>query len=81
MRLPPGEPITSTGLPSFSTIVGAMDERGRLPGSTLFAMGTPSRCDRNEKSVNSLLSRNPPSVISRDPKAFSIVVVIDKALP
>ena len=32
MRLPPGEPVTSTGLPSFSTMVGVIDDSGRLPG-------------------------------------------------
>jgi len=32
IRLPPGEPVMSTGWPFFSTIVGLMDESGRLPG-------------------------------------------------
>ena len=33
MRLPPGEPVTSSGLPSFSTMVGVIDDSGRLPGA------------------------------------------------
>ena len=32
MRLPPGEPVTRNGLPSFSTMVGVIDDSGRLPG-------------------------------------------------
>ena len=32
MRLPPGEPVTRNGLPSLSTIVGVIDDSGRLPG-------------------------------------------------
>ena len=62
-------------------MVGAIDERGRLPASTRFATGLPSSTGANEKSVSSLLSRNPPSVISRLPNASSIVVVIATALP
>ena len=30
---PPGEPRARNGLPSFSTIVGDIELRGRLPGS------------------------------------------------
>ena len=37
MLLPPGEPSANTGLPSLSTMVGAIEERGRLPGSTRLA--------------------------------------------
>jgi hypothetical protein len=33
---PPGEPSATTGLPWRVTIVGAIDERGRLPASTWF---------------------------------------------
>ena len=32
MRLPPGEPVTRNGLPSLSTMVGDIDDSGRLPG-------------------------------------------------
>ncbi len=32
MRLPPGEPVIRTGLPSFSTMVGVIDDSGRLLG-------------------------------------------------
>ena len=78
--LPPGEPRLSTGFPSLSTMVGAIEERGRLPGSTRFATGTPSRWERKEKSVSSLLSRK-PRAISREPKPASIVVVIETTSP
>ena len=37
MRLPPGLPVTRNVLPSFSTIVGLMEESGRLSGATAFA--------------------------------------------
>ena len=80
MRLPPGLPITRTGAPSFITMVGAIEDRGRLPGASALAIGTPSRWVRKLKSVSSLFKRNPPT-ISREPNAFSIVVVIEAALP
>src|SRR6056297_2549957 len=80
MRDPPGDPITRTGAPSRRTIVGDIDDRGRLPGATALAIGTPSACDRKEKSVSSLFNRK-PLVIKREPKPFSIVVVMDRALP
>jgi hypothetical protein len=72
--------MARTGAPFSSTMVGAIDERGRLPGSTRLATGTPSTWLRNEKSVSSLFRRNPRTMI-RDPKAFSMVVVIDSTLP
>ena len=37
MRDPPGLPSTSNSLPSFTTIVGVIDESGRLPGAIAFA--------------------------------------------
>ena len=37
MRLPPGAPMTSTGLPSRDTIVGDIEESGRLPGAIALA--------------------------------------------
>jgi len=56
-------------------MVGAMDERGRFPGAGALAMGTPSASvGRNEKSVNWLLSRNPPAM-RPDPKTVSIDAV------
>ena len=64
-------------LPSaFSTRVGDIELRGRLPGSTRLAIGTPSRTARNEKSVSWLLSRNPPAM-RREPNAFSTLDVIE----
>ena len=62
-------------------MVGAMEERGRLPASTRLATGLPSSVVAKEKSVSSLLSRKPLFVIRRAPKPSSMVVVIDTALP
>ncbi|CFU10409.1 Uncharacterised protein [Bordetella pertussis] len=42
MALPPGEPSASTGLPARNTIMGAIELRGRLPGSTRLATSRPS---------------------------------------
>src|SRR5690606_4404901 len=42
MLAPPGLPVSRIGAPSSSTMVGAMEERGRLPGSTRLATGAPS---------------------------------------
>src|SRR5665213_1892516 len=61
-------------------MVGDIELRGRLPGSTRLATGLPSRVGRKEKSVSSLFKRK-PSTITREPKAFSIDRVIDTALP
>src|SRR5258706_14314635 len=49
IRLPPGVPTTITDLPSFVTMLGLIDDSGRLPGSILLAspctspyrLGTP----------------------------------------
>ena len=64
MRLPPGDPVTSTGLPSFSTMVGDIDDNGRLPGPGRLA-SKPTRPKALEapgaavKSSSSLLSNTP----------------------
>ncbi len=52
---PPGEPRPSHGRPPRSTIVGAIELRGRLPPCTRLG------CVREVKlkSVSSLLSRKP----------------------
>ena len=52
---PPGEPSVSHGLSFFITIVGAIEERGRLLPSGRFGAVT----ELMSKSVSSLLSRNP----------------------
>ena len=38
MRGPPGEPSTIATLPSFITIVGAIEDSGRLPGAMALAV-------------------------------------------
>ena len=78
---PPGEPTAMTKLPEPSkTNVGDIELRGRLPGSARLAMGAPFLDGAKEKSVNWLFSINPPDII-RDPKAFSMLDVIETALP
>jgi hypothetical protein len=50
---PPGEPSAATAFPSASkAITGVIELRGRFPGATALATGTPSRSGRNEKSVS-----------------------------
>ena len=55
IEAPPGEPIVNHGLSPFMTIVGAIEERGRLLGAARLGAVT----DAVSKSVSSLLSRNP----------------------
>ena len=69
------------GFPSFRTIVGDIEDRGRLPGSSLLEINFPSISSRKEKSVSWLFNKNPLSVNNLDPKAFSIEEVIDNAFP
>src|SRR3954468_19454089 len=72
----PAPPTARIGVPSWTTIVGLIDERGRLPGPGSLAVPGP------EKSGSSLLSRNPvPGATTADPKVCSIVQVSATALP
>ncbi len=76
---PPGEPTTYRTSPSSSTIVGDIDDRGRLPGSTMFGS---AGFGRKLKSVSSLFSRKPrPGTVMPDPPVDSIVSVYATALP
>src|SRR5215217_155354 len=76
IRAPPAPPTTRTGSPSSTTIVGLIEERGRLPGSG--SLGVPGP----EKSVSSLLSRKPvPGATTALPKLCSMVQVSDTAFP
>ncbi len=62
-------------------MVGDMDERGRLPGATAFAIGVPSSASgRKEKSVSWLLRRK-PTAMRPEPKAVSIEAVMLTASP
>jgi hypothetical protein len=59
---PPGLPalISSWPVALSNTSVGAMDERGRLPGCTRLAIGWPSAVrGAMLKSVSSLFSKSP----------------------
>ena len=72
---PPGEPSASTGWPSASTIVGDIDERGRLPGPGRLGSGA-GLAGAKLKSVSSLLSRKPrPGTTMPMPPVCSMVSV------
>ena len=75
---PPGEPSARNGWPALSTIVGAIELRGRLPPSTRFGCVVESKL----KSVSSLLSRNPqPGTTRPEPPVDSIVNVYETTFP
>ena len=57
-----------------------MDDRGRLPPCTRLATKAPPSSGTKEKSVSSLFSMKPLTMIC-EPKTNSMVVVIDTALP
>jgi hypothetical protein len=70
---PPGDPVISTTLPPFDTIVGVIELSIRLPGSIRFA-GVPTVPSDSVtpgfllKSPISLFSRNPaPLTTTREP--------------
>ncbi len=77
MVAPPGEPRATTGCRWRSrTIVGAIEERGRLPGPGRFGSWTAGLAGAKEKSVSSLLSRNPrPGTVMPLPPVCSMVSV------
>ena len=78
---PPGEPAAILNLPSGpNTMVGDIALIGRLPGAGALATGFPSRAGSKEKSVSSLLRKNPFAIIS-EPNTYSTVVVIDTTSP
>ncbi len=74
---PPGEPSATTGRSwRSSTIVGEIDDRGRLPGPGRFGSWTAGSAGAKEKSVSSLLSRNPrPGTVMPLPPVCSMVRV------
>ena len=69
----PGVPSTSTGLPSFVTMVGLIELKGRLPGAMAFAwpctrpyrFGTPSLDVKS--SISSFNSTPVPAAVTRAP--------------
>ena len=77
---PPGEPTAYTGLPrASSTMVGDIDDRGRLPPAIVFGSVADGVA---LKSVSSLLSRNPrPGTTMPEPPVCSMVNVYDTTLP
>src|SRR5690349_10492144 len=76
---PPGEPNARNGLPCRSTMVGDIDERGRLPGWIRFGSAASYTA---EKSVSSLFSRKPrPGTVIPLPPVCSMVSVYETTLP
>src|SRR5262245_26634588 len=63
-----------------STMVGDMDERGRLPAPGALATGLPPAVGGRVKSVSWLLSTN-PLVQREEPNGLSTVSVKETALP
>src|SRR3954469_303796 len=77
IEAPPGEPTASTGRTLRSTIVGAIEERGRLCAAGELALPVVK-----SKSVSSLLSRKPrPGTVIALPPVCSIVNVYSTTLP
>ena len=77
----PGDPKAKTGFPSLpKTMMGAIEERGLLPGQAALATSLPSLIGLKEKSVSSLFNRKPRTK-RRDLNAFSMVVVMETTLP
>src|SRR5689334_22146461 len=80
MELPPGDPVTMNTPSLSSTMVGDIDERGRLPGPGALATGLPPRVGGRVKSV-SWLFRTKPLVQREEPNGPSTVMVAETALP
>src|SRR6185503_13209345 len=79
---PPGDPSARNGLPHLSTIVGAIELRGRLPGPGRLGSGAVPWVGAKLKSVNSLLSMKPrPGTTIALPPNCSIVKVHSTTLP
>src|SRR4051812_7812563 len=79
---PPGEPAARKGLPSLSTIVGAIELRGRLFGPGRLGSGAVPCVPVKLKSVISLLSRKPrPGTTMPLPPVCSMVSVYSTTLP
>ena len=76
---PPGDPSASQGSSSLSTIVGDIEERGRLPG--WMRLGSLALYSA-EKSVSSLLRMKPrPGTTMPEPPVCSMVSVYSTTLP
>ena len=77
MRTPPGRPSASTGRPSRSTMVGAMELVMRLPGATesvWFGCGS-------KRAIVLFRSMPVPGTIAFAPKRLLIVCVAPTTLP
>ena len=73
MREPPGVPITMVGRPSFTRMVGDIDDSGRLPGATALAsepitpkmLGWPGTVAKS--SISSLSAKPAPRTTTPQP--------------
>ena len=73
---PPGEPSARNGLPLRSTIVGDIDDRGRLPAAGQVRVVHGRVAGAKLKSVSSLFSRKPrPGTVMPLPPVCSMVSV------
>src|ERR1700723_4069558 len=87
IRDEPGEPRTRNSLPSFRTIVGVIEESGRLPGPLDLAgpwigpslLGAPGFAEKS--SISSLRRKPRPAAVTREPNQSLMVVVTATALP
>src|ERR1044071_3249467 len=84
---PPDAPSAMTGLPSFTTIVGLMDESGRLPGATALAsaptrpnaFGAPGCAEKSY--ISSFITTPVPGITTFEPKLVFTVAVHATQLP
>ena len=72
MMGPPGAPSTRNGLPSLTTMVGIMDDSGRLPG----AMALRSPCTRpNMLGVPGFEAKSSISSLRRKPAPGTVMAL------
>ena len=87
MRGPPEAPASATALPSRNTMVGLIEDNGRLPGWGALAadctkpnaLGSPGRAVKS--SISSFSMKPKPSTHTQDPHDKLMVSVHDTAIP
>src|SRR5271156_5976016 len=87
MREEPGDPRTRSSLPSFRTIVGVMEESGRLPGPIALAslwirpslLGAPAFAEKS--SIELYGTSRGRAGLAGEPNQSLMVVVTETALP
>src|SRR3954447_4249040 len=84
---PPAAPTQRMGVPSLVTMVGVIDDSGRLPGATALAkaptrpkaLGAPGCAEKS--SISSLSTTPETGSTTRDPNSRFTVVVSATTLP